>query len=115
VADPAEERTTRGWSFGGQRFTWVALGATAAFGGSALGTWLRTESDFDDLRERCGRPCPESEIDPLERRSLATHILLGLTMASGLFTVVLFYVEGRETRRVEVGLGPGRLSVEGRF
>ncbi len=107
------------------RYTWLALGASAAFGGAAAVLWLLGADEVDKLTERCddaaqkGSPCRPSETDmsEIERYELLTSVSLGLAGASLLATGVLAFVEWPRAsdKHVAVGLGPSSLFVRGAF
>jgi hypothetical protein len=108
---------------GGLRYTWAALGASAAFGGAAIGTWMAGQNKFQTLKDECdaaaaqGTACKRGETDVSvpERFSRATNVLLGLSAASLLTAVVLLPIEWPRERRLALGVGPGQLSIRGSF
>jgi hypothetical protein len=104
---------------GGLRYTWVALGASAAFGAAAVGTWMIGQQKFDTLRDQCeaGGGCVrgETDVSAPERLSRTTNVLLGLSAASLVAAVVLLPIEWPRERRVTLGVGPSQLSVRGSF
>lgn len=108
---------------GGLRYTWVALGASAAFGAAAVSTWMIGQDKFDTLKNQCeaaaaaGTGCVrgETDISAPERLSRTTNVLLGLSAASLVTAVVLLPLEWPRERRVTLGVGPSQLSVRGSF
>jgi hypothetical protein len=108
---------------GGLRYTWVALGASSAFGAAAVGTWMLGQSKFQNLKDQCeaaaaqGAGCVRGETDVSvpQRLSRTTNVLLGLSAASLVTTVVLLPIEWPRERRLTVGVGPSQLSVRGSF
>ena len=122
---PRELQTTQTEPRGKLRYTWVALGAGAVFGGSAALFWFLGESKIDKIEERCadraraGTPCKPSNTDTgtIDRYQLLTNVSLGLTGAAVIATGVLAFIEWPRAReqRVAVGVGPSSLSVRGAF
>jgi hypothetical protein len=116
----AAERVT-----GGLKWTWVTLGATAAFGGAAGLMWMQGAKELDDLDRRCesdadgGMPCKRGSVDTntIERYQLLTNVSLGLAGVALLGTAALAVVEWPRTekRPLAWGAGPGSLSVRGAF
>lgn len=108
---------------GGLRYTWVALGASAAFGASAISTWVVGQKKFDTLKDQCdaaaaqGAGCVrgETDVSKPERLSRATNVLLGLSAASLVTAVVLLPFEWPRERRLALGVGPSHLSIRGSF
>ncbi len=121
------------------RYTWVALGASALFGGASAAFWFLGDNKVDDLAARCetaaqkGSPCTrgKTDTDEIKRYELLTNVSLGLTGAALIATGVLAYIEwptrdratdekrasqkrARKTR-VALGVGPSSLSVHGAF
>jgi hypothetical protein len=122
---------------GGLRYTWVAAGASAAFGAAALGTWFAGDGKLEQLDDRCARaaslgsPCVRGGVDTsgVQRFERATNALLGLSGAALVATAVLLALEwpreradaraahdtpGRD-RKLALELGPQRLSLRGSF
>lgn len=107
------------------RYTWVALGASAVFGGASAAFWFLGDSKLDKLAKRCdedaqrGSPCVKGKVstDAIERYELLTNVSLGLTGASLIATGVLAYIEWPRSRErpVALGVGPTSLSVRGAF
>jgi hypothetical protein len=90
-------------------FTWVALGATAAFGATALGLGAYTVTDHNSLKNSCGMTsagCSSSQINGLHSVSYAADAFIGLTAAAAVATVVLFFVEGRTPSPQHAALTP---------
>jgi hypothetical protein len=109
---------------GGLRYSWIALGATAAFGAAAVGTWFAGQSKLDDLDGRCAElastatPCTRGGVDTGSVKTLerTTNALLGLTGAALVTTVVLASFEWpRERRTLALDVGPQRVSLHGSF
>ncbi|HEY6880414.1 MAG TPA: hypothetical protein VI299_20460 [Polyangiales bacterium] len=109
---------------GGLRYSWIALGASAAFGAAAVGTWFVGQGKLDDLDAQCARlattttPCTRGTVDTGSVKTLerTTNALLGLTGAALVTTVVLASFEWpRERRNLAFEVSPQRLSLRGSF
>jgi tetratricopeptide (TPR) repeat protein len=107
-------------SSGGRLFTWVALGASAAFGIAAAILWLDANAAYDELQEQCQMSgCTVEDVDesrgPLE--VTLTNVGLALSSAALAAAVVLFVVEGGEEHEpaTTVGVGPGTVVLGGSF
>lgn len=105
---------------GGLRYTWVALGASAAFGAGAAGLWFAGQSKVDELAETCksaALPCVEGEVDTasVTRFERATNAMLGLSAGSLVTAVLLATFEWPRERKVVLGLSPRQLSIRGSF
>lgn len=116
-APPRIERT------GGLRYTWVALGASAAFGGAAAATWFVGQGKVDSLAKSCdraeasGTPCPPGSVDTSQpkRFERATNALIGLSGGALITAVVLAAFEWPRERRLALDVGPRQLSLRGSF
>ena len=106
---------------GGRVWTWVAGGATVAFGAATLAFGLLALDANDEFKERAaaGRPAEDVKQDG-QRYQLLTNIGLGLTAAAAITTAVLFVVEGasdederRQAKGVELQVGLGTIAVRG--
>lgn len=111
---------------GGLRYTWVALGASAAFGGAFAGAWFVGQQKVDDLEAQCddmrraGVPCRRGEVDTAEvqRFERLSNAMLGLTAGALVTTIVLASLEWPRERALAVGVSgvPGsQLSLRGSF
>ena len=108
---------------GGLRYSWVALGSSAAFGAAAVGTWMVGQNKFDTLKAECeasaaqGSGCVrgETDISAPQRLSRTTNALLGLSAASLVTALVLLPFEWPRERRLALGVGPSQLSIRGSF
>jgi hypothetical protein len=107
-------------SSGGRVWTWVAGGATVAFGGASLAFGLLALDANDEFKERAlaGRPTEDAKSDGQSYQLLA-NVGLGLTAAAAITTVVLFVVEGgdeeerAEAKALELQVGLGTIGVRG--
>jgi hypothetical protein len=108
---------------GGLRYTWVALGASAAFGGAAAAVWFSGERKLDDLTADCeaaraqGSPCRRGALDvsTLRRFERSTNALLGLSAVSLATAALLATFEWPRERKLALDVGPRRLSLRGSF
>ena len=108
---------------GGLRYTWVALGASAAFGGAAAATWFTAERKFESLKDDCqeaaaqGSPCVrgQTDTDAVKRFERMTNALLGMSAASLLTAAILMPIEWPREKRLALDLGPHRIGLRGSF
>lgn len=104
-------------------WTWVAAGATAAFGAVAIGTGAVALSRAGELEDGCtDQVCPASLQDTADsgwNLALTTDIFIGLTAAAAIGTVVAVILELRNRRAASTALlpaiGPGQASLLFRF
>jgi tetratricopeptide (TPR) repeat protein len=83
------------------KYTWVMLGATAAVGAAAIGVGAYTVAHHSDLKNGCGNSaggCTSSQIDGLKSTAIATDVLIGVTAAAAVGTIVFAVVESRKGR-----------------
>jgi tetratricopeptide (TPR) repeat protein len=83
------------------KYTWVMLGATAAVGAAAIGVGAYTVAHHGDLKNGCGNSvdgCTTSQIDGLKSTAIATDVLIGVTAAAAVGTVVFAILETRKGR-----------------
>ena len=75
--------------------TWIAAGSAAAFGLAAAVMGISASTAFDSLDQTCGQVggCPDEEVKTVETRAMVTDILLGLTAASAISAIILYFVE----------------------
>ncbi|MDB4989923.1 MAG: hypothetical protein JWN04_5101 [Myxococcaceae bacterium] len=124
---PSPPREGHGFIGHGVRYSWIALGATAAFGAAAAATWFTGQGKVDDLDRSCaqaasaGSPCQRGMVNTsgARRYEHATSALLGLAGVAFVTTAVLFSLEWptekRTERRLALDVAPERLSVRGSF
>ncbi len=82
-------------------YTWVMLGATAAVGAAAIGVGAYTVAHHSDLKNGCGNTvdgCTASQINGLKSTAVATDVLIGVTAAAAVATVVFAVVESKKGR-----------------
>jgi len=103
---------------GGLRYTWVALGASAAFGAGAAGLWFAGQGKLDDLSDSCRETrCEEGSVDTasVKRFERATNAMLGLSAGALVTAVVLAAFEWPRERKLALDLSPRQLSIRGSF
>lgn len=122
-----EPASARGFRGHGLRYTWVALGASAAFGAVAAVAWPLGQREVDDLAASCdasaarGAPCVRGQVDTdrVQRFERLTNAMIGLAAAGVAATAVLMVLEWpreREpARKLALSLAPQQLSIAGRF
>jgi tetratricopeptide (TPR) repeat protein len=111
------------WRGGGLRYTWVAVGAGAAFGAAAVASWFLGADKLDALDARCqrraeaGDPCERgsTDVDTVKLYERLTNASLGLTAAAVVAAGALLAVEWPRERRLAVSMGPTSLFVRGSF
>ena len=81
------------------KYTWVMLGATAAVGAAAIGVGAYTVAHHSDLKNGCGNTaagCTPAQISGLKSTAVATDVLIGVTAAAAVATVVFAILESRK-------------------
>jgi hypothetical protein len=103
-------------------YAWIALAGAGAFGVTAAVLWFGVaEGQYDDLEDRCGQTgCSDSEISDsgVETTDTLTSVFLGLSIASGLTSGVLFALDAtsdEEDDALALDAAPGGVVVRGRF
>ena len=123
IEDSTRRAPERGFNGRGLRYTWVALGASAAFGAAAAGVWFGGKGKVDELVESCddsearGIPCQRGSVDTsgVQRFERTTNALIGLSAASLATAVVLAAFEWPRERKLALDVGPRQLSLRGSF
>ena len=80
------------------KYTWVMLGVTAAAGAAAIGVGAYTVAHHSDLKNGCGDTvagCTPSQVSGLRSTAVATDVLIGVTAAAAVATVVFAVLESR--------------------
>jgi tetratricopeptide (TPR) repeat protein len=83
------------------KYTWVMLGVTAGVGAAAIGVGAYTVVHHSDLKNGCGNTaggCTSSQISGLKSTAVATDVLIGVTAAAAVATVVFAVIESRKGR-----------------
>jgi hypothetical protein len=83
------------------KYTWVLLGVTAAAGVAAIGVGAYTVVHHDDLKQGCGATadgCSASQVSGLKSTAIATDVLIGVTAAAAVATVIVGVLESRRAR-----------------
>src|SRR5688572_2637990 len=78
--------------------SWALLGVTAGLGVGAIGAGAFTSVEHDRLRDSCGMTpagCSDGDQGAMRSAAIATDVLIGVTAAAAVATVVLFVVEPR--------------------
>ena len=104
---------------------WVTLGGAVAFGGAATATWLIGEGKYSDFEDECKTTCdPETVKDsPIKTLDTMTTVFLGVAIASGVASGVLFAISLSDSGEqapssggsVALQAGPGALQLRGTF
>jgi hypothetical protein len=108
---------------GGLKYTWVALGAGAVFGGAAVGSWIVGENKFQDLKDQCeqsatqGSQCVrgETDVSSAKRFERLTNAMLGMSAVSLVTAAVLLPIEWPRERRLALDVGPTNIAIRGKF
>lgn len=123
-AEPATSRANDGGFRGhGLKYTWVALGASAVFGGTAAVMWTLGDKELKDLDDACqtraagADPCTpdNTSTEKVDRFEKLTNASLGLSAAALVAAGVLMGLEWPRERNLSVGLSPQALFVRGAF
>jgi hypothetical protein len=122
---PAPEAGERGFKGHGLRYTWLAVGVGAAFGGAAVAFWYAGQNKLDDLSAKCahgadgGHPCERGKTDTgsIKRYERLTNASIGLAAASAVAAVVLMSFEWprERDRNLALNLGPQTVTLRGSF
>jgi tetratricopeptide (TPR) repeat protein len=83
------------------KYTWVMLGVTAGVGAAAIGVGAYTVAHHSDLKNGCGNSvdgCTSSQVNGLKSTAIATDVLIGVTAAAAVATVVFAVLETRKGR-----------------
>ncbi len=104
----------------GRLWTWVAAGGAVAFGGAAVFFWLDADARYDEAEESCSPVCTDDEISGIHTADTLGNVFIGLSTASAVAAVVLFFVEapsseGGTTSGVSAEVGAGYLQLRGSF
>jgi tetratricopeptide (TPR) repeat protein len=113
--------------FEGRRFTWVALGLSAAAAGAATYFFIDQRRAYDRLLEGCGAPgsiCTQEDIDASGGpRSITLYrAFLGVSLGALATAFVLYVLESparrdakREKKNLALDVGPGSVMLRGKF
>lgn len=113
----------RSFKGSGLRYTWIALGASAALGAASATFWYLGQGKVTDLAARCEEraarvsPCERSDtnIDAIQRYERATSAALGLSAAALVTAGALFYFEWPREKKLSVAVGLQQFSLRGSF
>jgi hypothetical protein len=123
-ASPAPLRDEkRGFIGGGLRYTWIAVGVGAVFGGAAVAFWYAGQGKLDDLEAQCsrraaeGNPCArgDTNTDSIERFETLTNASLGVAAVGAVAAGVLVALEWPRERDLSVNVGLQSVSLRGSF
>lgn len=123
VPPPAPAKEERRFIGGGFKYTWVTLGASAAFGATSAALWFAGQRKVDDLESECdaarsaGRSCVRGEVavDQVTRFERASSAMLGLSAAALASTFVLAALEWPRERQAALALAGPHLTLRGTF
>jgi hypothetical protein len=111
--------------FGGHglKYTWVALGASALFGGTAGLMWSLGQNELDDLDQNCrdladtADACTRenTDTDQVKLYQNLTNASIGISAAALVTAAVLMGVEWPRERQLALDVGPGSVSLRGAF
>jgi len=104
----------------GLRYSWIALGTTAALGAASAIVWFTGQHKVDDLNDKCGTqaslgtPCQRGTLDVSgpHRYEHATTALLGMTGAALVATGVLVSLEWPTEKRRRASRAPAHLALD---
>ncbi|HEX6245159.1 MAG TPA: hypothetical protein VFZ61_29760 [Polyangiales bacterium] len=107
----------------GLKYTWVALGASALFGGGAVAFWYLGDNELSKLDDKCrarandGDPCTKGNTDTgkVELYETLTNVSIGVSAAALVTAGILMGLEWPRERRVAFGVGDRSLFVRGAF
>ncbi|HEX4461235.1 MAG TPA: tetratricopeptide repeat protein [Polyangia bacterium] len=80
------------------KYTWALVGATGLVGAAAIGVGAYTVVHHGDLKSGCGATpagCSSAQISGLKSTAVATDVLIGVTAAAAVATVIMAVVETR--------------------
>lgn len=107
----------------GLKYTWVALGASAVFGGGAVAFWFLGDKKLSSLDDKCkerasgDNPCTKAntKTDKVELYETLTNVSIGVSAAALVTTGILMGLEWPRERQVAVGFGDRSVSLRGAF
>lgn len=91
---------TRRSLFGGRLWTWVTAGAALATLGTGIGLGVSSNSDFASWEENCWdnrHPDCNDVADTVRTKDKVANIMFGVAGALAVSSVVLYFVEGRQS------------------
>ena len=123
ASSTAKTAAPDGFGGHGLKYTWVALGASALFGGTAGLMWSLGQKELDKLDERCRDSADSADACTRENTSTdqvklyqnLTNASIGISAAALVAAAVLMGVEWPRERQLALGVGPGSLTLRGAF
>jgi hypothetical protein len=120
---PAAAPRDDGFVGHGLKYTWVALGASALFGGGAVALWYVGDDKLAKLDEQCrvradgSNPCTKSNTDTSEIKlyQTLTNVSIGVSAAALATAGILMGLEWPRERRLAFGIGDKSVSLRGAF
>jgi len=107
----------------GLKYTWVALGASALFGGGAVAFWFLGDKKLSSLDDKCkarasgDSPCSKgnTKTDKIELYETLTNVSIGVSAAALVTTGILMGLEWPRERQLALGVGDRSVSLRGAF
>jgi hypothetical protein len=123
AASPAPKDSERGFVGHGLKYTWVALGASAAFGATAVALWYVGDNKLSSLDDECrdsanaGEGCAKGETDTkeIELYQTLTNVSIGVSAAALVTAGILMGLEWPRERRLAIGVGDRSFVLRGAF
>jgi hypothetical protein len=113
----------RGFAGHGLKYTWVALGASALFGGAAALSWSLGQNKLDELDQKCrglagtAEACTRdnTSTDSIKRYQNLTNASIGVSAAALAAAIVLMGIEWPRERQLALGFDRDRVLLRGAF
>jgi hypothetical protein len=123
AARSASQAPEAGFVGHGLKYTWVALGASAAFGAGAVALWYVGDDKFASLNAECadrasaGDPCTKGDTDTseVELYQTLTNVSIGVSAAALVTAGILMGLEWPRERKLQVGVGDRSFVLRGAF
>lgn len=116
-------KSSAGFRGHGLKYTWVALGASALFGGGAAAFWALGQNKLDHLDAKCADRASSADActpqntntDKVKLYENLTNASIGVSAAALLTAGILMGLEWPRERRLSFGVGPRSVTVRGAF
>jgi len=123
IADPGPRDDAGEGGGSGRIFTWIAAGVAVAAGVGAGLTWWQANEQYAGLEiggdgEACMPNCQPEHTSSVSTLVTVTNVLLVTSIVAGAGAILLFFVEGSGDdgdESLSVGIGPGSVTLRGRF